>query len=152
MRYLNLDISGNRNITASGWDELCKAEFDSTSLNSAADSNHTCSIYGKSKFNSPQYYEAFEYDVAFEPKAVRQKKIYSVLSSRHRECSNVQHLDHVPLEFLPDMLSSIQQYSDYHVGDKAPRKDMMDVTALSLIYEILRRWDKAISVYESLSR
>ena len=121
-----------------------KAEFDPTSLNSAANSNHTCHIVKASKFNGRQY------DDRLEPKQVRQKKIYYMISERNRKCSNVQHFDRVPVEYLPDMLGSIQQYSEYHVGDAAPDKRDKDVTTLSMVYEIMRFWEKAISVYESL--
>ena len=142
-----LDIAGNGNITISGWTALWNAEFDSASLNSAADSNHTCLMINPvSRFNG----DSMRGDL-FESKAARQKKIYSILSARNRECSNVQYLDDVPVEFLPDMLSSIQLYSEYHLRDKAPPKHSKDVKTLSVVYEILRHWEKAFSVYEALS-
>ena len=140
-----LDVYCNA-ITDSGWEALLNAEFDSTSLNSVADSNHTCGIFAKSRFNGGQD----ESDDFFEPTAVRKKKIHFVLSSRNRDCSNVQHLDDVPVEFLPDMLRSIQQYSDYHTGDNVPPKQDEVVKALSVVYEIMRWWDKSVSVYELL--
>lgn len=43
MRLRSLKISGN-DTTSAGWEALSKAVFDKTSLNSAADSNHTCMI------------------------------------------------------------------------------------------------------------
>ena len=150
LRYLDIiepDIFEGE-ITDSGWDALRKAEFDSTSLNSAADSNHTCYNWTISKFNANPYATTHH---VFDPTEVRQKKIYRVLSARNRECSNVQHSDNVPVEFLPDMLASIHQYSNYHVGHKAPPRHDEDVKTLSVVYEILRYWEKAISVYESLS-
>ena len=55
---------------------------------------------------------------AFGLRYVRQKKIYSVLSSRNRDCSNVEHFEDVPVELLPDMLQSIQRYSHYQMGDQ----------------------------------
>ena len=60
--------------------------------------------------------------VVFDPMYVRQKKVYSVLSSRNRRCSNVGHFDDVPVELLPDMLRTIQQYSNYHVTEIHPLK------------------------------
>ena len=145
-----LDITNNDDITNPGWDALRKAEFDPTSLNSAAESNHTCFIAGASEYNGDDP-DTWDEMTPFVPAAVRQKKIYSVLSSRNRECSNVQSMDDVPVEFLPDMLVSIQQYSEYHIGDKAPPKRNDDAKALSVMYEILRFWNEAFSVYESLS-
>ena len=102
-----LDIYPSGDITDAGWDLFLKAEFDSTSLNSAAESNHTFYIDRISKFNGDS-----ETEDNFGQAAVQQKKIYHILSARQdRQCSNIQHFDDVPIEFLPDMLSSIQQYS-----------------------------------------
>ena len=138
-------VNGNE-ITDSGWDALRKAEFDSTSLNSAAGANHTCHIFRRSQFNGEQYGDRLE------PKQVRQKKIYYIISERNRKCSNVQHFYDLPVNFLPDMLGSIQEYSEYHAGEKAPPKDDEDyVEALSVVYEIMRFWNEAFSVYELLS-
>ena len=129
-----------------------KAEFDSTSLKSAADSNHACHIRPVSNFNGNLNESPIETEWRhFEPKANRQKKIYHVLSSRNKECTNAQHFGDAPVEFLPDMLSSIQQYSNYHAGENTPPKHDKDVNALSLVYELMRKWDQVISVYESLS-
>ena len=140
LRFLNID--DNQNITEEeGWDALRKAEFDPTSLNSAAVSNHTCYIDGASEFNYKR----------FEPKALRQKKIYNVLSERNRECSNVQHFGDLPVEILPEMLASVEQYSDYHVGESALARHDEDVSSLSMVYEITRFWDKSVSLFEALS-
>src|SRR6056300_1287377 len=103
----------NRKMTRAGWAALRKVEFDETSLNSAADSNHTCTIkypiiqgLDISDMNGNSRYH-------FAPLKVRQKKIYSVLSSRNRQCSNVGHFDDVPVEFLPDMIRTFEQSSEY---------------------------------------
>ena len=98
-----------------------------------------------------------ESDDIYDPKNVRYKKNYAVLSSRNRNRSHVQHFDDVPVDFLPDILSLIQQYSKYHVLDHAPYRSrphpppcVHDVKSLSVVYEIMRFWDKAFSAYESL--
>ena len=85
------------------------------------------------------------------PTFVRQKKIYSVLSLRNRNCSNVGHFDDVPVEFLPDMLKCIHQYSEYRTGDSDISQGVHDVNPLSVVYEICRYWDKSLAVYELLS-
>ena len=89
--------------------------------------------------------------VVFDPMYVRQKKVYSVLSSRNRGCSNVGHFDDVPVELLPDMLRTIQQYSNYHVAEHTPSQGIRDVNPLSVVYEVCRHWDKSLAVYELLS-
>lgn len=155
-----LDLTVN-NISKSGWVALHKAEFDDTSLNSVADSNHTCNIRYPSEGDEIQGLDTSEMnggDIGSEftltPAYVRDKKIYSVLSSQNRECSNVGHFDDIPVELLPNMLSTIQQYSEYHIHDQAPhrmRQSPHDVNSLSVVYEICRFWDKSLAVFESLS-
>jgi len=98
--------------------------------------------YSKFNANRDDLYPSF---------LARQKKIYSLLSSRNRNLSNVQYFDDIPVELLPDMLSSIQQYSEYHCGKNAPEQDDDDTNALSIVFEVMRRWDESFSVYEALS-
>ena len=141
----SLDLRRNA-ITEAGWGVLRKTEFDPSSLNSAADSNHTCSIEEIAEYNTWSDDEYF--------KAVRQKKIYHVLSSRNKENTNVQYFDDdMPVEILPDMLRSIQQYSEYHIGqedEEVPERGEEDSTSLSIVFEVMRRWEKVFSVYECL--
>lgn len=137
----SLDL-GENPLSRHGAEELKRVEFDGASLNSAASSNHTCRI----RYPDLRY----GYNGACDWKLNRAKKIYSLLSSRNRQCSNTKAFGDVPLEFLPDMLSSIQGYSKYHLGDDSPDEDTSDTKALSVVYEIMRWWDKAISLYELL--
>lgn len=137
LRFLDVE---NNDLTYVGWDALRKAEFDSTSLNSAADSNHTCFIYNSSFINiNINIDRGSEKPVL--PLTVRRRKIYSVLSARNRECSNIQYFDKVPFEFLPDMLRSIQLYSERPVG-----RDGCDNTAvpLSVVFEVMQSWSQAL--------
>ena len=141
-------------ISEDGWAALSQAVFDKTSLNSASDSNHSCCIYQEREgldcfeINGKAYGESPLPD----PKYVRQKKIYSILSSRNKECSNVDHFDNdMPIELLPDMLTSIQRYSKYHETENGPPQSQDNVISLSIMYEVLQRWDKSLAVFESLS-
>jgi len=141
-------------ISEEGWAALGKAIFDDTSLNSAADSNHSCCIYqerdGLDRFeiNGKPYGE----NPLPNPVYVRQKKIYSILSSRNRDCSNVDHFDEdMSVELLPDMLTSIQRCSNYHEAEDGPPKSQDDVIPLSIMYEVLQKWDSSLAVFESLS-
>ena len=66
--------------------------------------------------------------------------------------SNVDHFDEdMPVELLPHMLHSINDYSDYYFVDNAPPEDTQDVRPLSIMFEILQRWDKSLAVFEALS-
>ena len=159
LRFLNM----RHNImTSVGWKALFKAVFDQTSLNSAADSNHTCYIcYPDDDDELLEGLELTEMngkaevedslEAAFFIGFVRQKKVYSILSARNRNCSNVDHFENVPVELLPNMLELIQQYANYHVPDRTPSQDVRDVKPLSIMYEILQRWDKSLAAFEALS-
>ena len=145
-------ILKNNNLTNAGWKALHKAVYDETSLNAAADTNHTCNI------DFPPF---CDYDNVREngltadgkqficPRWVKHKKIYSVLSLRNRETSNVKHFENVPVEILPDMLESIEYYSNYSSGSGIIQH-IRHVHPLSLVYEICRHWDEALAMFESL--
>ena len=126
-------------------------------MNSAADSNHTCSVRYPSEDDEVQGLDTSEMNgnansgCCFAPKRVRRKKIFSILSSRNRDCSNVGHFDDVPVELLPKMLRSIQKYSVYHAGRSSISQGLHDVNPLSLMFEVCRYWDKSLAVYELLS-
>ena len=57
----------------------------------------------------------------------------------------------MPIELLPDMLTSIQKYSKYHEAEDGPPKSQDDVIPLSIMYEVLQKWDSSLAVFESLS-
>ena len=145
----------DNNISKSGWEALRKAEFDDTSLNSASDSNHSCTIKYPSGDDEIQGLDTSEMngnsDYHFDSLYVRRKKVYSVLSTRNRLRSNVGHFDDVPVEVLPDMLSTIQQYSKYHSENSEMSQDTNYVNPLSIVYEVCRYWDESLAVYELLS-
>eukprot|EP01083_Nonionella_stella_P197816 726949_1 len=86
------------------------------------------------------------------PRATRAKKLYSILSTRNKTNSNVQYFDKLPIELLPDMLESIKKYSGYHFGEKTPMRDQNDVKPISIVYEILRKWDEALSAFEYINK
>ena len=128
----------DNNFTVAGWEVLSKAIFDKTSLNSAADSNHTCSIDFPS--DNAAFTDVLEINGGtkwLDRILVRQKKIYSILSTRNKDCSNVDHFDDdMPVELLPDLLTCIQKYADYYVPNHAPPRDIQDTKPLSIVFEI----------------
>ena len=152
---LNLNLN---NLTRDGWLALRKAVYDDTSLNSVSDSNHNCCIdfplYGHGSYLYRDVREmngsAPGSDYVYDEVYVRQKKIYYTMSSWNRSCSNVEHLEDVPFELLPDILVSIQVYSDYHLPDNAPRQSADDAYPLSIVYEICRNFDECLAVYETV--
>jgi len=158
-----LDLTNNINITRTGWMALRKTEFDDTSLNAASDCNHSCNIKYPSDeedennmivgLDTSEMNGDRNCNNAFHPHFVRQKKIYSILSSRNRDCSNVEHFDNVPVELLPDMLYTIKEYSNYPDGDNnmSISKVRGHVSPLSLVYEVCRHWEESLAAFEALS-
>ena len=157
LRFLDLT---NNNITRQGWLALRKAEFDNTSLNTASDCNHSCNIkYPSDGSDAIEGLDVSEMngdrkgENAFDPTYVRQKKIYSVLSSRNRDCSNVEHFGNIPVELLPNILYSIKEYSNYPDGGDNMNisQAVGHVNPLSIMYEICRHWDESLAAFEALS-
>ena len=93
-------------MTNVGREALSNALFDKTSLNSAADSNHTCIIGGN---NIGRVNGDIETNNLYCPVSLGEKKVYSILSERNRILSNVDHFnDDMPVELLPHMLNTIE--------------------------------------------
>ena len=153
-----LDISIN-NFRQEGWDALTKAVFDKTSLNSAAESNHTCLIdfpvhrqHDEVRYLNGHKVYTSDPEFTPNPTCARQRKIYFILSARNRSLSNVDHFDEdMPVELLPQLLSSIQMISEYPRAKDVPPRDTRDAKPLSIMFEILQRWDKSLAVFEALS-
>ncbi len=122
-----------------GNETLRVAVCDESSLNSVADSNHSCSIeteYGV---------DGNETD---SREINRSRKIYSLLASRHETMSNVQHFGDIDVKLLPKILAAVQKYSNMNVAWDTSY--CVDVKALSIVYEVMRRWDKVSPLYKSL--
>ena len=129
-----------------GSEAISNALFDRSSLNSASDSKHTCCV-------PPSSYDLNgglnERDDATEN---RHRKIYNVLARRNKEMSNVQHFGDIDVNLLPEILLAVQNYSStpkpssihsiYDINE--------EVNALSIVYEIMLKWDKAHALYETL--
>jgi len=155
LRFLHLT---ENNITQTGWKALRKAEFDDTSLNTAFNSNHTCNINYPLDRDVREGLDVSEMNgdilctEAFDSRSVRRKKIYSILSTRNRDCSNVGNFDDdMPVELLPHMLHSIHRFSNYRDGGADISQVRGHVHPLSLVYEICRHWEKSLATFEELS-
>jgi hypothetical protein len=109
------------------------ALFDDTSLNSAADSNHICCVgcylLGRNEPNDAE--------------GNRQRKIYNILARRNKDMSNVQHFDEIDINLFPEILLAVQRYSNARVPLHLFYGVNLRVNALSIVYELVRKWDKA---------
>jgi len=136
-----------------GISALQKAIFDDSSLNSISDSNHICGIIvdhgwrgNALKLNNCSDRRRSSYRTKAQNRAI---KLYSELSSRNKERTNVYHLgvelkdedlSCINFGLMPSVLSCIYTYYAHrsecrHVPDWNPESCF--VVPLSIMYEIL---------------
>ena len=122
--------------------------FDDSSLNTVADTNHSCFLGGGLGNGSH-----FNLNVMVNSCVNRGRKIYFLLSFRHRTMSNAQYFRDVDVKILPNMLDSIQRYEMF--ARRIYRGTYHDeynhdviVESLSIVYEVMRKWEKVFCLYE----
>lgn len=143
LKYLSIDFKDG-GITAKGKSALRNACFDTSSLISASNANHTCRINGYSTLANSNG------NNGRPRKENRQMKIYHVLASHNKEMTNCKDLANVDIKLLPMILMSVKRYSKATPGDdrqqsnetKAFMRVNTSVMPLSIVYEILRNWDE----------
>ena len=126
---------GNRNITVAGEEAFRSVLCDISGLNAASDSNHSCEVYAGSRLNLSSYNSP----MGMNMQRNRARKIYALLSLRNDTTSNVQHFSDIDLKLLPNILQAMQKYSNY-------MREYSEVP-LSIVYEIMRKWDKVTPLY-----
>ena len=137
------NLYGN-DITNIGKEALSKAMYDPTSLNTVYDCNHTCQIVldGFVRKDLPNWCRNAG---GWNPKTIRCMKMHYILSLRHRERSNVQHLntefkddddEDDSLKLVPNVLEAV--YKNSH--NRSSRCDPILIRPLTIMYEILRGW------------
>ena len=129
----------DNNITDAGREAFRSVLCDESCLNAAADSNHICSVYAGSS-----HFDLVSCNSPSDMKKNRARKLYALLSSRHKTMSNAQYFGDIDVKLLPNILQVMQKYSNdmYRYDPK--------VNPLSIVYEIMRKWDKVIPLYKSL--
>eukprot|EP00985_Skeletonema_marinoi_P002061 scaffold834_cov144-Skeletonema_marinoi.AAC.8 len=134
LRHLYID--GNQ-IGDDGAEALKRALYNGSSLNSVSDSNHHCYI-------DTDYFmmlHNMDLNESEDREINRAHKIYYLLSSRNKTMTNVQDFGDIDVKLLPNILEIVQKYSRSTGGDN------FCVEALSIVYEIMRRWDE---IYKAL--
>ena len=137
-----LQLKGNSDITESGMFLLRSALFNTSSLNAVTDSNHCCHL--------PELNEELRsLNRSDVMKINRGRKIYALLSQRNKgeAESNVQHFADIDVKILPYMLASVQRYAQTVMEDE---EDFVlpKVGSLSIVYEVMRKWEKVFNLYE----
>mmetsp|Transcript_36012 Transcript_36012/g.75826 ORF Transcript_36012/g.75826 Transcript_36012/m.75826 type:complete len:300 (-) Transcript_36012:97-996(-) len=134
-------VLDDNEITSAGRDALRKAVFDSTSLNSISDSNHSCCVEGlwievnENNFSDP--YGKFYVDW----RENRGVKIFFMLTNRNRDGTNTHYMDlelgEDSLSLVPRILECVYNYFNYYSNIQM---SFNGVKPLSIIYELIRFW------------
>ena len=115
-------------------------------LNSIADSNHSCVVVGLKVdcWNVDEKPESFN----------RARKIYNLLSQRNKSMPmcNVHHFNDIDVKILPFMLKAVQMYASAVDADDRFRLGYCRVEPLSIVYEVMRKWDKVFPLYNLCER
>eukprot|EP00986_Skeletonema_menzelii_P013449 scaffold7852_cov151-Skeletonema_menzelii.AAC.14 len=136
MTLRDLNLEGN-NFTDAGDEALHLVIYDGSSLNAVADSNHTCQING---YIFSNWHENWRIN--------RGSKIYYLLSCRNKTGSNAKHFDDLDVKILPNMLDAVQKYQNHANGHDL--SIFRGAEPLSILFEIMRKWDKVFPLYKSL--
>ena len=111
--HLEQLILGGNDITDIGRDALRNSLLDSTTLNTIADSNHSCNVGGIDLDD-----DISNNNRLLDDKVNRGRKMYSLLSSRNREGVNVHHLfdeefDDDSMKLVPKVLECVHIYAGH---------------------------------------
>ncbi|KAL7454337.1 hypothetical protein ACHAWC_006938 [Mediolabrus comicus] len=158
LRHLDLGLFYNEStITDVGAGAFCLVLNDERNLNSAALSNHSCHIpgVGPPSLNKnvlrQEWHEIRSWDMTRlrkETEMNRAQKIYNLLYSRNKSLTNVQHFDGIDVQILPNMVEAVQRYSGI-ISEQCEGEVEQHYNAedLSIVYEVMRKWDKVFSLY-----
>jgi hypothetical protein len=139
LRRLNLANNGISHVGKEAFDLVLQND---RSLNLIAGSNHSCTVV--------LYQFDYFWNVDEKPESFnRARKIYNLLSLRNKSMStsNVQHFDDIDIKILPFILESIQRNASVvHPFDHL-RPGYCRVEPLSIVYEVMRKWDKVFPLY-----
>ncbi len=136
----DLDLEDN-DITDDGSEAFQLVLCDESSLNAAFDSNHFCHWH----YDEHNSHEQWQTN--------RASKVYRLLSSRNGTLSNVTHFGDIDVKILPNMLEVVQKYHDAAIMYNLDIEFRISyVEPLSIMYEMMRKWDKAFHLYKSLGK
>ena len=149
LSILKLD---DNNINDAGKEAFRPVLGDESNLNAAADSNHICCVHFDFACASLNYWNLHD-----DEQINRGSKIYALLSLRNKTTSNTHHFGDIDMKILPNMLEAVQKYSNVtneylnaFFSHSVREERMHNVTALSIVYEVMRKWDKTFPLYNGV--
>ena len=144
-----LHLDGNQ-IGQSGEDALWNSLLDTTTLNAVVNTNHTCRVNLSAV--QPRFADLWDVNQDSDPNINGRRKLYHALAMRHRGCPGIKRMSTTEHYFgsmiykhLPNILAMIQSaHSPNHIYWTE------GVKPLSIVYEVLRKWEESLSLYETL--
>jgi len=154
---LTLDLTDNKLKAKSGGRKeiIDKALFESTSLQSIIDSNHTCQVYlssnswGNRETHEAELRRINALDTAGQ--SIRFKVSLAMFTLKTIQF-NPLAFQHISLELMPRLLEFVQQQVGYDGYGKniwkVNRKERGKNPVLSRIYEVMTGWSMLPSLFE----
>lgn len=150
-------------IWEEGINALWKAVYDDTSLNSIAESNHTCVIKNQGKnFHQPWTWErgpfqhiALESDlrtlshpgwtqgltIEDSRESSKESKLRYALGAKQKGHLNIHYLNEVPLSLMPKILSFVQPVvidGEYEESTQVPTEKEVATMSLKNVFEVMK--------------
>jgi hypothetical protein len=158
--HLNeLNLKDN-DITEDGDENLLKVLFDTTSMDSIVESNHTCTPYtydAKDDWVVAQrpIIEEEVFKINKGEYTIGQKirrKVVLALCGVDGELFDLSHLNDLPLQLMPRVLELIQEHTDARAEEIAVsfRIEKLKSDALSRLFHTLRGWELPL-LFENLN-
>ncbi len=152
---LTLQMSGNNMKIKSGRKELIKGALcDPTSLQSIAESNHTCLVTLNNGTNGNKVTHENEFRkinmLENEGQKIRYKVIVSLFTLK-TVAFNPRDFQHIPLGLMPRLLELVQQQMGYGKYGrevwKAPIRKKGSNPRLTRVYEVIHSWSMMPSLF-----
>lgn len=142
LKELFLSFCGNTEL---GSKALDKAIFDSSSVDSIMNSNHTCVVYnhgnngGLHSF-SPSCDAFFWFMEGGKSKQYAiQQKVLKALGATDNNALNIKYLEGVPVQFIPDLLELIQDKTKISDNrENGEDHNIKNIRSLKNVFEVLK--------------
>jgi len=153
-----LHLQGN-DITEEGNKALLKAVFDSTSMDSIIESNHTCMPFAYHTYRADNLYQrplleqelhAIIVNNGISIQQKIRKKVILALCGVDGGLFDLSHLNNLPLQLMPHVLELIQKHTEARTDDvfNMPGRQL-EKDALSRLFHTLRGWELPL-LFENL--
>ena len=137
---------------------ILNALFDSTSMNSIVESNHTCLPY-TCNVNNPSIWNQFpslkrevlsiNKNTSMSIQQKIRKKVVLALCRQDGVLFDLSHFNDITLQLMPRVLELIQKHSETRTEAERSRPLQLEKDALSRLFHTLRGWELPL-LFENL--